>query len=80
MRNLKSAIAFLALAALALPASAAAAYPLTLTTPAGTITLKAKPVRIVSLSPTSTEDLYAVGAGCRCAPSTTSPTTRSPRQ
>jgi iron complex transport system substrate-binding protein len=34
-----------------------------LTTPAGTITLNAKPAKIVSLSPTSTEDLFAVGAG-----------------
>ena len=33
------------------------------TTPAGTITLNAKPVKIVSLSPTSTQDLFAVGAG-----------------
>ena len=29
----------------------------------GSVTIKAKPDRIVSLSPTSTEDLYAVGAG-----------------
>jgi iron complex transport system substrate-binding protein len=63
MRNLKSAIAVLAVAALALPAAAAAAYPLKVTTAAGTITLKAKPVKIISLSPTSTEDLFAVGAG-----------------
>jgi iron complex transport system substrate-binding protein len=63
MRNLKSAIAILAVSALALPAAASAAYPLKITTGAGTITLNAKPVRIVSLSPTSTEDLYAVGAG-----------------
>jgi iron complex transport system substrate-binding protein len=63
MRNLKCAIAMLAVALLALPAAASAAYPLKLTTPAGTITLNAKPVKIVSLSPTSTEDLFAVGAG-----------------
>jgi iron complex transport system substrate-binding protein len=48
---------------LALPAAASAAFPVTITTGAGAITLKAKPVRIVSLSPTSTEDLYAIGAG-----------------
>jgi iron complex transport system substrate-binding protein len=63
MRNLKSAIAVLAVAALALPAAASAAYPVKITTGAGTITLASKPVKIVSLSPTSTEDLYAVGAG-----------------
>ena len=63
MRKLKSAIAILAVAALALPAAASAAYPVKITTPAGSITLTAKPVKIVSLSPTSTEDLYAIGAG-----------------
>jgi iron complex transport system substrate-binding protein len=63
MRNLKSAIAVLAVASLALPGVASAAYPLKVTTPAGTITLKAKPVKIISLSPTSTEDLFAIGAG-----------------
>jgi iron complex transport system substrate-binding protein len=63
MSKLKSAVAILALAALALPGAAAAAYPVKITTPAGSFTLTAKPVRIVSLSPTATEDLYAVGAG-----------------
>jgi iron complex transport system substrate-binding protein len=63
MRNLKSAVAILTVAALALPAMASAAYPLKITTAAGSITLTAKPVRIISLSPTSTEDLFAVGAG-----------------
>ena len=63
MRNLKCAIAIFVVAALALPAAAAAAYPVKITTGAGTITLKAKPVKIVSLSPTSTENLYAIGAG-----------------
>jgi iron complex transport system substrate-binding protein len=63
MRNLKSAIAVVAVAALALPVAASAAYPVKITTGAGTITLTAKPVKIVSLSPTSTEDLYAIGAG-----------------
>jgi iron complex transport system substrate-binding protein len=29
----------------------------------GTVTIKSKPDRIISLSPTATEDLYAVGAG-----------------
>jgi iron complex transport system substrate-binding protein len=63
MRNLKSAVAILAVAALALPAMASAAYPVKITTAAGSITLTSKPVKIVSLSPTSTEDLFAVGAG-----------------
>jgi iron complex transport system substrate-binding protein len=63
MRKLKSAVAVLTVAALALPGAASAAYPVKITTPAGSITLTAKPVRIVSLSPTSTEDLFAVGAG-----------------
>jgi iron complex transport system substrate-binding protein len=63
MRNLKSAIAIAVGLALALPVAAPAAYPVKITTPAGSITLAAKPVKIVSLSPTSTEDLYAIGAG-----------------
>jgi cobalamin transport system substrate-binding protein len=43
--------------------AAAAAFPVTLTAANGTVTIKSRPARIVSLSPTSTEDLYAVGAG-----------------
>jgi iron complex transport system substrate-binding protein len=38
---------------------ASSAYPMTI----GTVTIKSKPDRIISLSPTATEDLYAVGAG-----------------
>jgi iron complex transport system substrate-binding protein len=38
-------------------------YPLTVETSAGTITLDDRPERIVSLSPTATEMLFAVGAG-----------------
>jgi len=63
MKNLKCVVAILALAGFAFPAAAAAAYPQKITTAAGTITLQAKPVKIVSLSPTTTEDLFAVGAG-----------------
>lgn len=63
MKNLKCVVAILALAGFAFPAVGAAAYPQKITTPAGTITLQAKPVKIVSLSPTTTEDLFAVGAG-----------------
>jgi len=40
-------------------------FPMSITTPAGTIHLKRAPTRIVSLSPTATEDLYAIGAGKR---------------
>ena len=44
-------------------AAAASAFPVTLSTANGPVTIKAKPARIVSLAPTATEDLYAVGAG-----------------
>jgi iron complex transport system substrate-binding protein len=43
--------------------AAAAAFPVTVKAANGAVTIKAEPTRIVSLSPTSTEDLYAVGAG-----------------
>jgi iron complex transport system substrate-binding protein len=43
--------------------SAAAAFPVTVTAANGAVTIKSDPARIVSLSPTATEDLYAVGAG-----------------
>jgi len=39
------------------------AFPVTVTAANGPVTIKAKPARIVSLAPTATEDLYAVGAG-----------------
>ena len=45
------------------PTAAAAAFPVTVKAANGAVTIKAEPTRIVSLSPTSTEDLYAVGAG-----------------
>ena len=44
-------------------AASAAQFPLTLTASNGKVTLSARPTRIVSLSPTATEDLFAVGAG-----------------
>ena len=43
----------------------AAGYPLRLATPAGAVTIPARPLRIVSLSPSATDDLYAVGAGAQ---------------
>ena len=44
-------------------AGSAAAFPVTVQAGDGAVTLKSYPTRIVSLDPTSTEDLYAVGAG-----------------
>jgi iron complex transport system substrate-binding protein len=47
------------------PATAAvsAGFPVTITTPAGKVTVAKRPQRIVSLSPTATESLFAIGAG-----------------
>jgi iron complex transport system substrate-binding protein len=44
-------------------ANSAASFPVTVTAANGAVTVKSAPTRIVSLSPTLTEDLYAVGAG-----------------
>jgi iron complex transport system substrate-binding protein len=41
----------------------AAGFPVTIKAANGSVTLTAKPVRILSLSPTATEDLFAIGAG-----------------
>ena len=58
------ALALALVVSLLLAANAAAQdFPVTVTTASGTVTLAAKPVRIVSLSPTATEDLFAIGAG-----------------
>ena len=48
--------------AAAVPA-ASSAFPVTITTAAGKVTIQKRPVRIVSLSPTATESLFAIGAG-----------------
>jgi iron complex transport system substrate-binding protein len=40
-----------------------AAFPVTIQTTDGAVTIASKPTAIVSLSPTATEDLYAIGAG-----------------
>jgi iron complex transport system substrate-binding protein len=45
--------------------SGAGAFPLTLTNAAGKVTIPHRPSRILSLSATATEDLYAVGAGAQ---------------
>jgi iron complex transport system substrate-binding protein len=56
-------------AALAMFVSGAAAravptsFPVTIVTPSGKVTISRKPRRIVSLSPTATESLFAIGAG-----------------
>lgn len=44
-------------------ATSAGAYPVTLKAGNGAVTIKARPARVISLAPTATEDLYAVGAG-----------------
>jgi len=49
------------------PAEAAAAFPVEIDTGAGRFTVPARPVRIVSLSPTATEMLFAIGAGPQVA-------------
>ncbi len=50
------------------PVPGAATYPLTLTDDEGTVvTLAARPTRIVSLTPATTEILFAVGAGSHVA-------------
>jgi iron complex transport system substrate-binding protein len=46
---------------------AGAAFPVTLDTPAGKLTLDQRPARIVSMSPTATEMLFAIGAGQQVA-------------
>ena len=45
------------------PASATAAFPVTVPGDNGQVTIPAKPEKIVSLSPADTEILYAIGAG-----------------
>ena len=43
--------------------SSAPAFPVTVDTPEGEVTIEEQPERIVSLSPSATEILYAIGAG-----------------
>lgn len=71
MRSIqKSLVALLILVGATVPlaagvaaASTTAAFPLTLKLADGTFTFRTKPTAIVSLSPTATEMLYAIGAG-----------------
>jgi iron complex transport system substrate-binding protein len=51
----------------AAPAGQEATFPVTLDTPGGKLTLERQPQRIVSLSPTATEMLFAIGAGRQVA-------------
>ena len=51
----------------AAPAAKGAAFPVTLDTPAGKLTLDRQPTRVVSMSPTATEMLFAIGAGKQVA-------------
>jgi iron complex transport system substrate-binding protein len=67
VRSLWSTVAIaalaLALVACGAAASATTTSPIRLHTPYGVVTIAKRPARIVSLSATATEDLYAVGAG-----------------
>ena len=58
--------AALSAGALASPArTAAAPFPVTVTVTNGKVTVPRRPARIVSLSPTATETLFAIGAGAQ---------------
>ncbi len=48
-------------------ASAGAAFPVTVVGSSGPVTVSRRPARIVSLSPTATETLFAIGAGPQVA-------------
>jgi len=63
----RSLVLVAALAAVLAPVAAAtpraASFPVTIHAANGDVVIKTRPTRIVSLSPTGTEDLFAVGAG-----------------
>jgi len=42
---------------------ASGSFPVTLKYPGGVVTIAHRPTRVISLSPTATEDLFAIGAG-----------------
>ncbi len=52
-------------AAMTTDTTVATPYPRSVTDPNGAVTMKAKPVKIISLSPTHTEMLFAIGAGAQ---------------
>src|SRR5689334_4209826 len=60
---LRRALIGVALAAALAPAAHASSFPVTVHAANGQVQVKARPTRIISLSPTATEDLFAVGAG-----------------
>jgi iron complex transport system substrate-binding protein len=60
-----AAVLALAPGAVADVASTPKPFPVVLTTPTGKVTIRKQPRRIVSLSPTATENLFAVGAGAQ---------------
>jgi iron complex transport system substrate-binding protein len=62
-RSLIVAFAALTLAGAAQARTHAAAFPVTIHAANGDVTITKQPTRIVSISPTTTEDLFAVGAG-----------------
>jgi iron complex transport system substrate-binding protein len=65
----RSLVLVVALAAVLAPTSSAkpkaAAFPVTIHAANGDVVVKARPTRVVSLSPSGTEDLFAVGAGAQ---------------
>ena len=70
MLRSSSLVAVSVVAALTLLVSSAAGgpaasprFPVTIVTPAGKVTVQKKPRRVISLSPTATESLFAIGAG-----------------
>jgi iron complex transport system substrate-binding protein len=66
LRRSLIALATLAVALVVAPlvtASGTAGFPVTVHAANGDVVVKARPTHIVSLSPTATEDLFAVGAG-----------------
>jgi iron complex transport system substrate-binding protein len=69
MVKVRFAATLIAVAVLALLGGASAVakerplFPVTLKAANGTVTIAKRPVRIVSLSPTATENLFAIGAG-----------------
>jgi iron complex transport system substrate-binding protein len=62
-RSLIVALVALVAAGAASSHRTAAAFPVTIHAANGDVTLTKQPTRVVSLSPTATEDLFAVGAG-----------------
>ena len=65
----RSLVLVAALAAVLAPASSAkpraATFPVTIHAANGDVVVKARPTRVVSLSPSGTEDLFAVGGGAQ---------------